>query len=129
MAEATFGVENTLDYNGLNGQFGQISLGKGIKTASATAGAATLNQPSGVITSESLSTAAGGTYTLTLTNSKIAATDIVNVSLGLGTSTTGNPSITTVTPAAGSVVVVVQNIHASGALNGTLKFSFDIIKV
>lgn len=129
MAEATFGVENTVDGLGLNYQLGQLSLGKGTKTAAATAGAATLNQPSGVITSEALTTAAAATYTLTLTNSKIVATDIVLVSLGNGTNAAGAPVITTVTPAAGSVVVVVKNVHASAALNGTLTFSYSVVKV
>jgi hypothetical protein len=129
MAEATFGPERTVDGIGLNYNVGQLSIGKGTKTASATAGAATLNQPSGIITSEALTTAAAATYTLTLTNSAIAATDIVQVTLGNGTNSAGAPVINTVTPASGSVVVVVKNVHASAALNGTLIFMFNVIKV
>lgn len=94
------------------------------RTATATTGAATLNTGSGTITSESLTTAAGATYTLTLTDSDIAATDLVMVNVRLGTATTGIPAIATVTPAAGSVVIVVQNIAASAALNGTIKIAF-----
>ena len=41
-------------------------------TATATSGAATLNEPVGAITSESLTTAAGSDYALTLTNNLIA---------------------------------------------------------
>lgn len=108
--------------------FTSLALGKGVKTAAATAGAATLHQPSGKITSEALTTIAGATYTLTLTNQKIAAADIVQVTVALGTATTGMPTICTVKPAANSVVVIVQNIHASAALNGTLVFSFAVIK-
>jgi hypothetical protein len=129
MPEATFGTENTMDRIGLNYQLGQLSLGKGTKTASATAGAATLHQPSGVITSEALTTAAAAVYTLTLTNDKIVATDIVLVSLGNGTNSAGHPHVLTVTPAAGSVVIVVRNTHASAALNGTLKIAFAVVKV
>jgi hypothetical protein len=129
MAEARFGKENTEDHLGLAIQTSQIVLGEGTKTASATAGAATLNQPSGVITSESLTTAAAGTYTLTLTNSKIAATDVVHVTIGNGTNTAGIPVLSSVVPAAGSVVIKVANLHASAALNGTLVARFSVVKV
>lgn len=104
-----------------------IKLGTGTKTASATAGAATLNKPSGVITSESLTTAAGAAYTLTLTNSEIAATSQVLVSVGNGTNSAGRPTVTTVTPGSGSVVIVVQNIHSADALNGTIKIAFAVL--
>lgn len=93
-------------------------------TATATAGAATLNNRWGVVTSESLSTAAGATYTLTVTNSQIAATDMVFASVAYGTSSAGSPAIMRVTPAAGSLVIIVQNIHASAALNGTIVISY-----
>lgn len=108
--------------------FTSMALGKGTKTATAVAGAATLNKPSGKITSEALTTVAGATYTLTLTNSEIAAADIVQCSVALGTATTGVPTITTVKPAAGSVVIIVQNIAAAAALNGTLVFAFQVLK-
>lgn len=101
-----------------------FTLDTGTKTATATAGAATLNKKSGKITTAALTTAAGATYTLTLTNSAIAAADIVLASVALGTATTGVPVITTIAPAAGSVVIVIQNIHASAALDGTIVVSF-----
>lgn len=107
---------------------GSLQLDTGTRTATATAGAATLAKTSGVITTEALTTAAGATYTLTLTNSKIAAADQVYVSVANGTNTAGMPVVCTVTPAANSVVIVLQNIHASAALNGTLKISFALLK-
>lgn len=127
--EARLGVENTEDHLGLNVNVGQLSLGKGVKTASATSGAATLNQPSGIITTESLTTAAAAEYTLTLTNSKIAATDIVLVAVGNGSSTTGTPGIGSATVTDSQVVITVSNDHVSAAFNGTLKISFVVIKV
>ncbi len=105
-----------------------LTVGSGTKTATATAGAATLNQPSGVITTESLTTASQANYTLTLTNSQIAAGDIVQVAIGNGTNSAGTPVQTTVTPAAGSVVIVVKNDHASNAFNGTLSVRFLVVK-
>lgn len=107
---------------------GSISAGSGTKTAVATAGAATLDKTSGKITSEALVTAAAATYTLTITNSKIAAADTVFASVAFGTATTGEPSIVTITPGAGSVVIVVKNIHATLAFNGTLVVSFFVVK-
>lgn len=94
----------------------------GAGTATATAGAATLNANAGVVTSESLTTAAGATYTLTITNANIAAADVVQASVT--TAGTGMPTIAKVTPAAGSLVVVVQNIHASVAFNAVIKIAF-----
>jgi len=106
----------------------QVQLDTGTKTASATAGAATLNKMAGVITSESITTAAGATYTLTLTNSDIAATDQVFASVYNGSNAAGMPNVTTVTPGAGQVVIVVQNIAAAAAFNGTIKIAFSVFK-
>lgn len=105
-----------------------FELDTGTKTASATAGAATLDKMAGVITSESLTTAAGSEYTLTLTNTDVAATDQVFASVFNGDNTGGTPCITTVAPADGSVVVIVKNIHASAAFNGTIKIAFAVFK-
>lgn len=100
-----------------------FSLNSG--TATATAGAATLNNRFGKITTESLTTAQNGVYTLTITNSSIAATDLVMASVANGTNTQGTPTVTRVQPADGSLVVLISNLHASAqALNGTLVVSF-----
>lgn len=107
---------------------GALRLDTGTKTASATAGAATLNKDAGVITSEALSTAAGATYTLTLTNSAVAAADQVFASVQNGTNSAGAPIIESVTPGSGSVVIVVRNIHSADALNGTIKIAFAVLK-
>ena len=109
-----------------------LHVDTGTKTATATGtggtGAATLNKMSGVITTAALTTAAGAAYALTITNSDIAAADIVMADVALGTATTGSPGITTVGVAAGSVVVTIQNFHASAAVNGTLLISFIVFK-
>ena len=100
-----------------------FSLNSG--TATATAGAATLNNRFGKITTESLTTAQNGVYTLTITNLSIAATDLVMASVANGTNTQGTPTVTRVQPADGSLVILISNLHASAqALNGTLVVSF-----
>jgi hypothetical protein len=95
-------------------------------TVTGAAGAATLNTSSGTITTESLTTAAGATFTLTLTNSYIAAADIVLVTVS--STGTGSPAVTEVTPAAGTCVVLIQNVHASAAFNAVLIVKFVVIK-
>ena len=99
-------------------------------TGTSVAGAVTLNAGRGQIISEALSTAAGSVWTLTITNSRIAAADIVLASCRYmgGTNTTVGPAVVTVTPAAGSVVINVRNTHASSALNGTIVVDFVVIK-
>jgi hypothetical protein len=101
-----------------------LKVDNGTKTATAVAGAATLNKNAGTITTESLSTAAGATYTLTITNNQITATDQVMTSIANGTNTTGAPNIVLSGQAAGSLTVTVQNVAAAAAFNGTLKISF-----
>jgi len=93
----------------------------------ATAGAATLDGVCGKVTSEALTTAAGADYTLTLTNSKIGLASNVVVSVANGTNTTAGIQVCRVQPLAGSVVILIRNIHASAALNGTIVVSFNVL--
>jgi hypothetical protein len=115
-----------------NATVSALHVDTGTKIASATGtgatGAATLNKMSGVITTAALTTAAGASYALTIANSDIAAADIVMADVQFGTATTGSPGLTTVATAAGSVVITVQNFHASAAVNGTLLISFVVFK-
>lgn len=94
--------------------------GGAIVAATSSAGAVTANGERVLITTESLSTAAAAIFTETLTDSSVAATSIVQCSVGQGSNTTDGPTVMTITPAAGSVVIKVKNTHASSALNGTL---------
>lgn len=109
-------------------RFTDLALGKGNKMATAVAGAATLDNYSGVITTEALTTAAAGLYTLTLTNPKIKMTDIVMVNVANGTNNAGAPTLQTATPAAGQLVINIGNRHAANALNGTLLVHFFILR-
>lgn len=93
-------------------------------TATAAAGAATLSKMAGVITSEALTTAAGADYVLTITNTLAAAGDLCWASVDNGTNTTEGACVTRVTVGAGTITIRVRNLHASAALNGTVKISF-----
>lgn len=96
-------------------------------TATASAGAATLSKQSGVITSEALTTAGLAAYTLTLTNTLVAATSIVLVGITNGTNSAGSPDIGLVTPGAGSATIQVVNRHTAVAFNGTVVISFLVL--
>ena len=98
-------------------------------TVTGSAGAATLNNAvAGTVTTEAVSTVAGAIYTLTLTSNLIKASSVVLANATLGSATTGTPCVAHITPAAGSVAIKVQNIHASAAFNGTLKIAFAIFQ-
>jgi len=107
-------------------RFTEIDVLQG--TGTSTAGAATVNTQNGVITTEALATASAGTYTFTLTNSLINASSTVLVSIGKGTATTGGLTPVFVTPAAGSAVMLLQNVTAA-SLNGTVKIYFTVLNL
>lgn len=103
-------------------------IDNGVKAATAVAGAATLNKLSGTVTSEALTTAGGASYTLTITDTSILATDQVFASVALGTATTGMPVVTTVKPGAGTLTIVVRNATGAAALNGTIAVTFAALR-
>lgn len=122
MATGEFGVERLrqnqlVAVNGLCTDFG---------IGTAVAGAATVNSYIGKVTSESLTTAAGAEYTLTLTNNKIAAGDIVFVSVDKLTSA-GVPGVGSSTVTAGQVVITVTNLDAA-AFNAAIQINFMVVK-
>ena len=104
---------------------GTIGFETGAVTLSSNAG--TLSKTAGKITSESLTTAAGSSVTFTITNTLVAAGDIIMVTRNGGTSTNGTPTYNVV-PGDGSFTIVLTNRHASAAFNGTFIFSFLLLK-
>lgn len=94
----------------------------------AVAGASTLNQGAGIVTSEALVTAIGASYVLTLTNSLIDASTLIMADAGLGSATQGTPCICSVVPAAGSATIAIKNVDAANAFNGTILISFFLVR-
>lgn len=100
-------------------------------TQTSTAGAATSNTFSGQIVTEALTTAAGATYTMTLTNSLIAATaaagKYTNILFDIrsGTNTIAGMVPTSSTAAAGSTALVFTN-SGTAALNGTMVIAWHL---
>jgi hypothetical protein len=94
--------------------------------AASAGNVAIVTQDLAVITTPSLSTAAAGTYTLTVQSAQVKLTTVVLASVGNGTNGAGTPAMATATVAAtqvspGTITIVIQNIHASAAFNGTLQ--------
>jgi hypothetical protein len=95
-------------------------------TGTSTAAAATVNNASGSITTESLATAAGAFYTFVLTNGLITAQSVIAVTVASGTNTTAGLMVSEVVPAAGSATIKIKNTNA-GALNGTIVINYAVL--
>ena len=108
-----------------NAQFERVNL-KG-STGTTSTNAVTINAPTGMITSEALTTAAGSAQAITLTNSYIASTDHLFVTRNGGTSTTGTLEINAVA-GSGTATITLTNRHASAAFNGTFKLAFLVVR-
>lgn len=106
-------------------QIGGFATEKG--TATATAGAATCSYLAGTITTEALTTAAAAEYTLTLTNTKIGASDMVFASVDAGASA-GTPAIGGCTVSADQVIITVSNVHSANAFDAAIKIHFFVLK-
>lgn len=92
----------------------------------ATGNTVTINNASGIVTTASLTTAAGATQAITVNSTKIQAADAVLATVSPNGST-GTPVVANVTVTAGQAVVLLQNIHASVALNAAVKVMFLVV--
>ena len=102
--------------------------GRGTVTqiTSATTGV-TVNATSGAITTVAQNIAAAGEVQFTVTNSSVAANDVVVVNVKSGS--VGGTTVADVTAvAAGSFVITLTNLHATVAESGTLVLNFAVIK-
>lgn len=86
----------------------------------------TLNTVSGAITMNAASLAAGAEASFTVTNSAVAATDVVVVCLK--TVGTGTPMVFVDTVAAGSFRITITNLHAATADTTADVINFVVIK-
>lgn len=118
--------------------FGEVaSLGLPVKLefmeatgiGTAVAGAVTLHNQRGTITTESLTTAAGAIYTLTVSCNKVLIYEQsrVNVTVDYGGATTGTPIVTRVSVSSQTFAVRILNAHASAAFNGTLIVRYEVV--
>lgn len=98
-----------------------------IGSGTASSDAVTINKPTGIVTTESKTTAQNGNFTITVTCSYCKTGSFVLVDVWNGTNTQGTVTKGKVTPGNGSFTVEIRNTHASAeALNGTVKFGFRV---
>lgn len=101
-------------------------LSGAVSTATGTGAAETLNAQLGVITTESLTTAAAGVSTRTLTNNYIQLGSVIMLTLAGGSNTRLAIIPSYAITAAGAATITLTNAHAS-ALNGTVKYAFVVL--
>lgn len=116
-ASPAFAADLALD-GFLRGQCGTITE---------SGNAATLNNKCGVITTASITAPSGSEYLVTLTNSTVAAGDIVLWSVGNGSSTTGLVTMGRATVTASTVAFSVRQATATN-FNGTLLITYFVLK-
>lgn len=105
-----------------NGDTGTVTA-----TGSGTSSSATLNKMAGSVTTPTMTSAAGASHSLVLTNSTVVATDFVLANIAT-TSTAGIPILNTALASSGSIVFNIKNVHASTAFDSPLTISFLVIK-
>lgn len=147
-ASGNIQTDGTLTVDGASTLTGAVSAANAVLSSHATAGigygtgaggavtqetnrttGVTLNTICGTITTNNASLAAGAEATFTVTNSAVAATDVVVVSLQDATPTSGALSIPFVTDvAAGSFKITLTNLSADTADVGASKINFCVIK-
>jgi len=89
------------------------------------ANAVTASGGAGIITTSALTTAAGGTYVITWTNSLITATSMISLTVNGGTNT--RYTTFSVVPGAGSATLTINNIDLINALNGTILIGYLVV--
>lgn len=86
----------------------------------------TLSKPCGQITTVALTTAAAAEERFTVTNTLVAATDVIVLSTTYDGA--GTPMLSVQKVAAGAFDIVITNVHAANALNAVMVINFAVIK-
>lgn len=94
-------------------------------TGTGSTSTATLNAVMGTVVSGAITTAAGATHTMTITNSTVTAASKLQYAVYNLGNTAGVMRVTSVTPGSGSFVVVFTNV-GTAAVNGTIDFAFVV---
>ncbi len=105
-----------------NGTMTLISKANGTEAANAVTASGT----AGVITTSTLTTAAGANYAITWTNTFITTTSTILLTKMGGTNTTQDTSMV-VTAGAGTSTLTIYNTSPGTALNGTIFIGYQVI--
>jgi len=95
-------------------------------TGTAVSNAVTISALKGIITTESLTAAAGATTTITVTNDQVEANSLVLITGQYASASAGIPVFRLGTVSAGSFTVLITNTHGSSALNAVAKIHFVV---
>jgi hypothetical protein len=117
---------DTLDFGPTGGGYA-AGAGGAVTQATSKATGVTLSKPCGQITMNSASLAASTSVAFILTNTLIAATDVVQVSIASGAASTLTYLLQVAATAAGSCTIVLRNMSAV-ALSEAVVINFAIIK-
>lgn len=114
-----------------NNQYIQFGFGalfaQAFSGQTVVAGAVTFTTPNCGITTPTLSTAAGSSYSFTLTNTLITTSSVLLVTYGGGTNTNGKSATISATAGSGTSTVTIYNNNASAAFNGTISLFLIIL--
>ncbi len=123
----TMGVVGATTWTGTASFAGNIQANG--STSTSAAGAVTLNNKCGIITTETITTVSQGVYTLTISNNTATVGDHVYASVSNGSNTTGIPVVTSAACGAGTVVVKVANASTTTSpFGGSLKVDYLVVK-
>lgn len=103
---------------------GQIILAKANGTEAANAVTASGN--AGVITTSSLTTAAGASYAITWTNTKISSTSVIGLCIQGGTNTVESVQFSCVV-GTGTATLTIYNVGPTDPLNGTIFIGYTVL--
>lgn len=106
--------------------FSQLEMG--VSSVTGASAAATSSTQHTILTTESLTTAAGAVASYTFNNKLIKTDSVVIAQVVGGSFSAGTPvAINSIVTATGVSTIKIANIHASAALNGTLKLSVLVL--
>ena len=86
----------------------------------------TCNAQRGVVTTNSLATAASASATFVINNSLVTANNACVATIG-NTTSTGTPTIAQVVTGAGTITVTIANVNTATALNNTVNINFNCL--
>lgn len=93
--------------------------------ATEAANAVTASASAGVITTSALTTEAGSSYAITWTNTKIATTSVIQLTLAGGTNT--KMVAFKVVAGSGTATLTIYNLDLLAALDGTVKINYLVV--
>lgn len=104
----------------------KTGAGGAVTQITSAATGVTLSKPCGQITTVALTTAAAAEEEFTVTNTLVAATDVIVLSTTYAGA--GTPMLSVKGVAAGSFKIVITNVHAANALNAVAVINFAVVK-